>query len=228
MVAMASQITSLTIVYSTVCSDADQRKHESSASLAFVWGIHRGPVNSPHKWPVTRKSFPFHDVVMFNVNQCCGVGIEFLVTSIFSGLLVPVVTLSLELILFGKSLLEVDSYSFVNQNFSFNYMYLIWGPLCQKQVLSVYRARISDDISEDTGHYSPMTYTSPDSKVHGANMGPTWVLSAPGGPHVCPINLAIRVYIWFKRTRQCLTFFVSFCYTRRENNILSKIMFGVR
>ena len=46
------------------CSDADQRKHQSSASLAFVWGIHRGPVNSPHKWPVTRKMFPFDDVIM--------------------------------------------------------------------------------------------------------------------------------------------------------------------
>ena len=62
--AIASQITSLTIVYSTVYSDADQRKHQSSASLAFVWGIHRGPVNSPHKWPVTRKMFPFDDVIM--------------------------------------------------------------------------------------------------------------------------------------------------------------------
>ena len=61
---MASQITSLTIVYSTVYSDADQRKHQSSASLAFVRGIHRGPVNSPHKWPVTRKMFPFDDVIM--------------------------------------------------------------------------------------------------------------------------------------------------------------------
>ena len=38
---MASQITSLTIVYSAVYSDADQRKHQSSASLAFVRGIHR-------------------------------------------------------------------------------------------------------------------------------------------------------------------------------------------
>ena len=45
--AIASQITSLTIVYSTVYSDEDQRKHQSSASLAFVRGIHRGPVNSP-------------------------------------------------------------------------------------------------------------------------------------------------------------------------------------
>ena len=54
---IASQITSFTIVYSTVYSGADQRKHQSSPSLAFVWGIHRGPVNSPHKWPVTGKSF---------------------------------------------------------------------------------------------------------------------------------------------------------------------------
>ena len=61
---MASQITSLTIVYSTVYSAANQRKHQSSASLAFVWGIHRGPVNSPHKGPVTRKMFPFDDVIM--------------------------------------------------------------------------------------------------------------------------------------------------------------------
>ena len=65
--AFASQITSLTIVYSTVYSDADQRKHQSSASLAFVRGIHRGPVNSPHKWPVTRKMSPFDDVIMHSV-----------------------------------------------------------------------------------------------------------------------------------------------------------------
>ena len=62
--AIASQITSLTIVYSTVYSDADQTKHQSSASLAFVRGIHRGPVNSPRKCPVTRKIFPFDDVIM--------------------------------------------------------------------------------------------------------------------------------------------------------------------
>ena len=40
------------------------KKHQSSASLAFVRGIHRLPVNSPHKWPVTRKMFPFDDVIM--------------------------------------------------------------------------------------------------------------------------------------------------------------------
>ena len=64
MTTMASQITSLTVVYSIVNTDADQRKHQSSASLAFVWGIHRGPVNSPHKGPVMRKMFPFDDVIM--------------------------------------------------------------------------------------------------------------------------------------------------------------------
>ena len=61
--AIVSQINSLTIIYSIVYSDADQRKHQSSASLAFVRGIHRGPVNFPHKWPVTRKMFPFDDVI---------------------------------------------------------------------------------------------------------------------------------------------------------------------
>ena len=64
--AMASKFTSLAIVYWNVYSDADQRKHQSSASLAFVWGIHRGTLNSPHKWPVTRKMFPFHDVIKCN------------------------------------------------------------------------------------------------------------------------------------------------------------------
>ena len=62
--ALASQITSLTIVYSSVYSGADQRKHQSSASLAFVRGILGRLVNSPHKGPVTRKMFPFGDVIM--------------------------------------------------------------------------------------------------------------------------------------------------------------------
>ena len=65
---IASQITSLTIVYSTFHSGADQSKHQSSALLAFVWEIHRWPVNFPHKWPVTRKMFPFDDVIMCSVN----------------------------------------------------------------------------------------------------------------------------------------------------------------
>ena len=63
--AVTSQITSLTIVYSTVYSDADQRKHQSSSSLAFEREIHREPLNSPHNWSVTRKMFPFDDVITF-------------------------------------------------------------------------------------------------------------------------------------------------------------------
>ena len=66
--AMASQITSHTIVYSTVHSGVDERKHQSSASLAFVRGIHWWPVNSQQKWPVTRKMLPFDDVIMWNKN----------------------------------------------------------------------------------------------------------------------------------------------------------------
>ena len=62
--AIASQITSLTIVYSTVYTESDQRKHQSSVSLAFMRGIHRWPVISPHKWPVTLKMFSFGDVIM--------------------------------------------------------------------------------------------------------------------------------------------------------------------
>ena len=69
MSAMASQTTSVSIVCLTVYSGADQSKHLSSASLAFVRGIHRWPVNSPHKGPVTRKMFPFDDVIMHNIRK---------------------------------------------------------------------------------------------------------------------------------------------------------------
>ena len=52
-----------------VCSGADQRKHQSAASLAFVRGIHRWPVDSPQKGPVTRKMFPFDDVIIFPISS---------------------------------------------------------------------------------------------------------------------------------------------------------------
>ena len=71
MSAMASQSTSPTIVYSADYSGADQRKHLSPALLAFVRGIHRWPVNYPHKEPVTRKMFPFDDVVMIQYFALC-------------------------------------------------------------------------------------------------------------------------------------------------------------
>ena len=62
--AMASQTTSLAIVFSAVYSGADQRKHQSSASPAFVRGIHRGPVNSPRNGAVMREMLQFDDVIM--------------------------------------------------------------------------------------------------------------------------------------------------------------------
>ena len=61
---VASQDIGVSIVYPTVCSGAHQRKHQSSASLAFVRGIHQWPTNSPHKGIVTREMFPFDDVIM--------------------------------------------------------------------------------------------------------------------------------------------------------------------
>ena len=79
MTTLASQTTSLTIVYSIVYSDADQRKHQSSMSLAFVWEIHRWPVNSPHKRPVTSKMFPFDDVIMLKFIMHNSVGVRSLI-----------------------------------------------------------------------------------------------------------------------------------------------------
>ena len=65
---LASQITSLTIY-----SGTDQRKHQSSASLAFMRGIHLWPVNSPHKGPVMQKMFLFDDTIMSHQPRvhCC-------------------------------------------------------------------------------------------------------------------------------------------------------------
>ena len=82
--AIPSQITSPTIVYPTVYTGADQRKHQSSASLAFVWGIHRWPVNSPHKGPVTRKMIPLDDVIMILVITSSGNGLSPVWCSTFS------------------------------------------------------------------------------------------------------------------------------------------------
>ena len=65
MTAMASQITGVSIVCSAVCWGSDQIKPQSPASLAFVRGIHRSPVDSHHNRPVRRKWFPFDDVIMF-------------------------------------------------------------------------------------------------------------------------------------------------------------------
>ena len=72
MSAMASKTTGVSIVYSTICSNVDQRKHQSSVSLAFVRGIYRWPVISPQRGPVTRKMFPFDDVIMSELKLPAG------------------------------------------------------------------------------------------------------------------------------------------------------------
>ena len=61
---MPSQIISVSTVNSTVCSGRDQRKHQSSTSVALVRGIHRWPMDSPHRGPIMRKVFPFNDIIM--------------------------------------------------------------------------------------------------------------------------------------------------------------------
>ena len=65
MSAIASEITGVSIVYSIICSGADQRKYQSSTSLAFVRGIHWWPAKSPHKGPVMQKMFPIDDIIVF-------------------------------------------------------------------------------------------------------------------------------------------------------------------
>ena len=62
--AIASQITGVSIAYSTVCSGVEQRNHQNSVPLAVLRWIQQCPVNSPCKGPVTRKMFPFDDVIM--------------------------------------------------------------------------------------------------------------------------------------------------------------------
>ena len=62
--AMASQSTGVSIIYSIVCFRRIPKKKQSSASLAFVRGIQRWPLNSAHKGKVTRKMFPFDDISM--------------------------------------------------------------------------------------------------------------------------------------------------------------------
>ena len=66
--AVATQLTGVSIIHSTVCSGAEQRMRQSSASLVFVMGIHRWPVNSPHRGPVTRKMFPLDYAIIGSDN----------------------------------------------------------------------------------------------------------------------------------------------------------------
>ena len=68
--AMTSQVIGASIVYSDFCPGAYQRKLQSFTSLDFVTGIHRWPMNSPRQGPVTRKMFPFDDIIMNSLDFC--------------------------------------------------------------------------------------------------------------------------------------------------------------
>ena len=137
---MASQITSLTIVYSTVYSGPNQRKHQSSVSLAFCAGNSPVTVEFP-----TQKASNAENVSNW---WCHHLFINWI-----------------------KERHQLKYY------FEFN-----------PQTAGNARVR-----TQHCGYWFFGAKAAPDSKVHGAIMGPTWVLSAPDGPHVCPINLAIWV-----------------------------------
>ena len=161
MVTMTSKITSLTIVYSIVYSKADQSKHQSPASLAFVRGIHRWPMNSPHKGPVTQRMFPFDYVIMYN---------------------------------YSHTLLHVYLHAapiWTARNWKRSFWKRLVIQICYSPILSSVRL-IAFYYIRGTSH------AYPDSKVHEANMGPTWGRQDPGGSHVGHVKLAIWViFIWY-------------------------------
>ena len=68
--AIASQITSLAIVYSAFYSGADQRKTSKLRVTGLCAGNSPGNGEFPHKWPVTRKMFPFDDVIVYSDIPC--------------------------------------------------------------------------------------------------------------------------------------------------------------
>ena len=130
---MASQITSLTSDYSIIYSGADQRKHQSSASLAFGRGIHRWPVNSPHKGPVTRKKFPFDYIIMiwFHLMTSCqlmlgtgNMGYNSIQSGYVQAILIEcqVTLLLTDIILAFFQLFSIQLYIFCTMNFALTYL----------------------------------------------------------------------------------------------------------
>ena len=146
----------------TVRSGAVQRKHQSS--LAFVRGIHRWAANSPHKGPVTRKMFPLDNVVMSCSSSECWI--------------------------FWKNKIYICILYYIST--------LIWQRHVKLFLMKIKRPpyivnlMVANDLVMQAVRSQQPWCVYQDSKVHGANMGPTWVLSAPDGPHVGPMNLAIR------------------------------------
>ena len=227
---MASQITSVSIVYPTVCSGADQRKDQSSAP------IHRWPVNSLHKRPVMWKMFPFDDVIMskpkitwINRRKCYNSYrllslLRAPTTDIRSSTDVP--RRSYEPAVVGiTSLISQfhtiycvtellwlsietgdcpDSLTQITAWFSVNK----GGLLRNKFSLKPESCSISRGLCAINRHRMMTPRQSwrrfpqycPDNKVYGSNMGPTWGRQDPGGPHVGPMNFAIWMAFWVRET----------------------------
>ena len=202
--AIASQITSLTIVYSIVYSDADQRKHQSSASLAFVWGIHRGPVNFPHKWPVMRKMFPFDDVIMVTKTILQAVTSPFADASTWKWLHLfsYMMTSSNGNICVLLALYEESTLHRWIPRSDAELLCILWSAPEQTveqtletlviwDAIALIMTSLWYDVSAWIDSEIHQTDVSPDSKVDGANMGAIWGRGDPGGPHVGPMNFAI-------------------------------------
>ena len=137
--AMASQVFSLTIVYSTVYLGTDQRRHQSSASLTFV-GEFPGD-----RWIPRTKGQERGKCFHLMTSSC-----------------IPFIVVTYRPWIYNSYMIT----------------YNIW-------ITYIYNSYV-------------ITFTIPDSKVHGANMGPTWVLSAPDGSHVDPGTLisGIWYFLW--------------------------------
>ena len=194
--AMASQITSLTIVYSTVYSGADQSKHQSSASLAFVWGIHRGPVNSPHKWPVTRKMFPFDDVIMDrdkNGHHSADITVKFMFSYENWHILIQISRkfVSKRQVPNKQQTdtgLDNGLALYKRQTIIWNNCGLVYWHICASLGLC---DLISDSVVPQVSVCNPLKLPWEQGSwgQHGAHLG----RQDPGGPHVGPMNLVIWV-----------------------------------
>ena len=182
---IVSQITGVSIVCSTACSGTDQRIRQSSESLAFVRGINRSIWRRLHgrsrfghvlqKWdPFFRNrwiaSIPdIHDYIIF---------FKYYTLSIYIAVIYDAIMIKLRSCLHSWTTTHTS-------------------PLQASNGVSFvsYTKENDRDISRTHGKNTRRDWfcvNNPDSKVHGASMGPTWAPSAPDGPRVGPMNLAIR------------------------------------
>ena len=99
------------------------------------------------------------------------------------------------------------------------------NPIVQGHVISIMEFPILIKQYLYTGSAPGPSTNNPHSKVHGANMGPTWVLSAPDGPHVGPMNLAIREWLDYKYI--ILPSNILHCWLRNPPTLLSGSLRGM-